>query len=68
MHILSSCNLHAMIYELHLIPKGDGLYDLYVNEKLYRNVTRDRASDLIFENDEDFLEPDQPLKHKWRCS
>ena len=57
MHILSSCNLHAMIYELRLIPKGDNLYDLYVNEKLYRNVTREQASELIFENDQDFLEP-----------
>jgi hypothetical protein len=48
-----------MIYELRLVPKGDDLYDLFINEKVYRDVTRDQASDLIFENDEDFPEPEK---------
>ena len=54
-----------MIYDLRLVPKGEDLYDLYINEKLYKDVTKEQATDLIFENDNDFPEPDKPLKHKW---
>lgn len=43
-----------MIYELRMIKRTDGLYDVYVNEQVHKGVDESRAHEIIFDADQDF--------------
>lgn len=47
-----------MIYELKMIDREDGLVDLYLNEQVYRAISKEEAISLVIDADHDFNEPD----------
>lgn len=46
-----------MIYDMRVVKISENLFDLYINEKHYRNINGDELFELIFDHDQDFQEP-----------
>jgi hypothetical protein len=51
-----------MLYELKLIDREDGLVDLYLNERVYKAITKDEALQHVIDADNDFIEADSKKK------